>query len=58
MGQALTGAAQDEGWVLIVMILLLKIWIVLAVVAVSIQAWVYVTRVLIEFFRNDGGNVQ
>ena len=58
MGQALTGAAQDEGWVLIVMILLLKIWIVLAVVAVSIQAWVYVTRVLIEFFRNDGGKVQ
>ena len=57
MGQALTGAAQDGGWVLIVMILLLKIWIVLAVVAVSIQAWVYVTRVLIEFFRNDGGNV-
>jgi hypothetical protein len=39
------------------MILLLKIWIVLAVVAVSIQAWVYVTVNLIEFFRNDGGNV-
>jgi len=37
------------------MILALKIWITLAVIVASIQAWVYVAITLIEFFKK--GNV-